>query len=195
MQPTENEGQLFIFVLDETYDCEDEETYPLRSEAFRVALEAEFGLSAIEGNIGSGADVPAFIIDLLNGATPNWVFLLNLFFAGKPIQDNLGAWIDAVKAVRSLFGKRVVLARHGASVLAIEAVFNELGGLPKSVKMWSYRTGYGENPASYDRAGIIGPNAPTLKMSQVVHVFEIEADGLLFRVTVDGLRTRLIKLE
>lgn len=195
MQPTEGDGQLFVFVLDETYDTEDEDSYEQRSEAFRIALETEFGLPALEGNIGPGADVPAFIIDLLNGTSPNWLFLLTLFFAGKPIQENLGAWADAVKAIRAFFGKRVVLARQGASVLAVEAVFNDLGGIPKSIKMLSYRTWHDEDPRSYDCVATIEPNAPTLNMSQVVHVFEIEADGLFFRVTVEGVRTRLIRLE
>lgn len=195
MQSTESEGQLFIFALDETYDTGDEGTYEQRSEAFREILETEFGLPVRKVNIGPGADVPAFIIDLLNGTSPNWVFMLGLFFAGKSIQENLGAWVDAVKVVRSFFGKRVVLARKAASLLAVEAVFNDLDGIPKSIKMLSYRTWYDEDPTSYDRTSIIEPNAPTLNMSQIVHVFEIEADGLLFRITVEGVQTRLIRLE
>jgi hypothetical protein len=195
MQPTEAEGQLFIFVLDETYDTDDEESYPQRSEAFRAALEAEFGLPTLEANIGPGADVPAFIVDLLNGTSPNWLLLLGLFFAGKPIKENVSAWIDGVKAIRSFFGRRVVLGRHGASVLAIEAVFNEVGGIPKTVRMLSYRTWHDPDPTKYNLSNTIEKNAPILNMSQVVHVFEIEADGQLLRVTVDGMLTRLTRLK
>lgn len=196
MQPTESEGQLFVLVVDAPYYSFDEDSYPRESEAFRLMLEAEFGLPASEANIGPGADVPAFLIDIVNGSVPGWLLLLNVFFAGEPIKKNLAVWLEAARQLRKFLSRPGALGRHGASILALEAVFQEMGGIPKTVKLLSYRSEHDDRVdlADFSRSSEIGPNPPTLTLSRVKHLFEIEADGVLFRVSVEGTRTDIIRI-
>ena len=59
MQPTEQEGEIFLLVADETYDSG--ETWAQDSERYRLDLEKEFGVKFTEANIGPGADMPSFL--------------------------------------------------------------------------------------------------------------------------------------
>jgi hypothetical protein len=124
-----------------------------------------------------------------------WTVVLGAFFLGKPINDNLDAEIGA--KIRRFFSRPVILSRHGAAVIAVEAVFDEIGGMPKAVRLLSYRrhhAAYDEDlkllPTSHD----IEPSPPVLNLGHMLHVFEIEADGVAFRVAVDGKLTRVIPL-
>ncbi|MGL4234679.1 hypothetical protein [Tabrizicola sp.] len=196
MQPTEALGQIFILVVDETYGG-DEETWDEDSKRYHAALEKEFEVPFTEANVGPGADIPAFLTIIATTAVPIWSLLIAAFFLGKPINDNLAAWADIGRKIRSFFGKPVLLARHGAAVIAVEAVFSEMEGMPKSIRLVSYRPahiGDPEDPARYDRSTEISENAPTLNLGHVRHIFEIEADGQLFRVSVDGKDAKAIRI-
>ena len=123
--------------------------------------------------------------------------LLGTFFLGKPINENLAAWSEIGSKVRSFFGRQVILARNGAAAIAVEAVCEEMGGLPKTVRLLSYRAGHigdGESIGDIPRSDSIQENVPTLNLGYVCHIFEIEADGVLHRVTVDGKKTEVLKL-
>lgn len=192
-QPTEASGQLFVIVIDETYGG-DEETLEADCERYRRQLEQEFEAVFQEVNVGPGADIPAFLTELINARVPLWSAALVTFFAGTRIKENLDAWTEMAYALRRFFARPIILARHGAAVLALEAVLDELGGMPKVIRLVRYRAGHlaGDgSPAQAELGGGIEENPPTLNLGYLVHLFEIEVDGVLFRVSVDGKRAQV----
>ncbi|WP_417253792.1 hypothetical protein [Celeribacter sp.] len=196
-QPDEKISQIFILIVDETYGG-NEETWEEDSERYRQDLERDFKCKFAEANIGPGADIPAFLTVIATTTVPLWTVLLSAFFLGKPINDNLSAWGEISKKVRSFFGKPVVLARNGAAAIAVEAVCEEMGGLPKTVRLLSYRVGHigdSENIGEIPRSDEIQENVPTLNLGYVRHIFEIEADGVQHRVIVDGKKAEVIKIQ
>lgn len=192
-QPTETSGQLFVIVIDETYGG-DEETWEADSEKYRQQLEQEFEAVFQEVNVGPGADIPAFLTELIDAKVPLWSAALVTFFAGKRIKENLDAWSEMARTLRRFFARPIILARHGAAVLALEAVLDELGGMPRVIRLVRYRAGHPAedfSPAQADLGDGIEENPPTLNLGYVVHLFEIEADGVLFRVSVEGKRAQV----
>lgn len=137
MQPTENIDQILVVVLDETYPPTDEDAWEEESEAYRRGLERQFGIRFQEANVGPGADIPAFLAILATTSVPLWS--VAAFFLGKSINENLTAWQEIGRRIRSFFSRPVILGRHGASVLAVESVFDEMGGIPKSIQLFGYR--------------------------------------------------------
>ena len=195
-QPTEVSGQLFVIVIDETYGG-NEESWEVESEQYRRELEQELEAGFEEVNVGPGADIPAFLTDLIDAKVPLWSAALVAFFAGKRIKESLEAWTEMAGAIRRFFARPIVLARHGAAVLAVEAVLNQMDGMPKMIRLVRYRAGHlGErvSPAQADLGDGIEENPPTLNLGQVVHLFEIEADGILFRMSVNGKRTEVTRI-
>jgi hypothetical protein len=196
-QPTETSGQLFVIVIDETYGG-DEATYEEDSEQYRQNLIHEFGKDFEEVNVGPGADIPAFLTDLANTSIPLWSAVLGAFFLGKPIKDNLDAWLQMRDALRRFFSRPVVLARHGAAVLAINAIVDEIGDMPRLVRLLSYRVGHiseGDGWKQIDAEKVIQENPPTLNLGYLIHVFEIEADDSLFRIAVDGKKAEVVRID
>lgn len=196
MQPTEQADQIFIFVIDETYGG-DEENYENDSEQYRRNLEAEFGTTFVEVNIGPGFDIPAFVTELAATSVPLWTVVVGTFFLGKPISDNLTAWANLGSKIKGYFTKPIVLGRHGASILAVEAVFEEIGGMPKMIRLLSYRAAHisdVDDLVKLKRSNEIEENPPTINLGVICHVFEMEADGQLYRVSVDGKTTEVRKL-
>lgn len=197
LQPTEAPGQLFVIVIDETYGG-DEDTREFESERYRRDLERAFGTTFQEANIGPGADIPAFLTDLINARVPLWSAALVVFFAGKSIKDSFEAWIEMARAVRSFFDRPVILARHGAAVLASEAALAEMNGIPKTIRLVRYRAGHLAEDTSLLDANLgngIEDSPPTLNLGYVVHLFEMEVDGVLLRVSVDGRRATVARVS
>lgn len=194
MQPTEQEGEIFLLVADETYDSG--ETWAQDSERYRLDLEKEFGVKFEEANIGPGADMPAFLTVLATTTVPLWSLLLGAFFLGKPINENLDAWHAIGKRLRKFFKRPVYLSRSGAAVIAVEAVFEEIGGTPKTLRLCSYKINHLDE-REFEETAIsneISATPDTLYLGFIWHVFEIEADGIVFRVRVDGRTTTIIRL-
>jgi hypothetical protein len=185
-QPTEQDDQIQIAVIDETYgDIEDEAEWGNAREEFRRKLETEHGVHFAEGNIGPGADLPAFITFLSSTApVPIWTLGAALFFLGKPVQENLAAWRDMATKLRSFLNRPAALNRHGAAVLAVEAVFVAMDGIPQEVRLLSYGARHLGEGEVIDLA--IAGATPTLFLGYIRHVFRIEADGVIFVVEVDG---------
>jgi hypothetical protein len=198
MLPTEEIDQILIVVVDETYPPADEDAWEAESAAYRRGLEQEFGVRFEEANVGPGADIPAFLTILASASVPLWSVVAAAFFLGKPINDNLTAWQEIGRRIRGFFSRPVILGRHGASVLAVEAVFDEMGGTPKTIRLLSYRPahiGETQDLAQLSAGTEILENPPTLNLGYVRHVFEIEADGRKFRVGVDGKTVQIIPLN
>jgi hypothetical protein len=195
MQPTEQDDEIFVLVADETYDSGD--TWAQDSERYRLDLEKEFGVTFTEANIGPGADMPAFLTVLATTTIPLWSVVLGAFFLGKPINENLGAWHAIGKRLHQFFKRPVYLSRNGAAVIAVETVFENIGGMPKTLQLCSYRISHLDE-REFKQAGPsqeIVATPETLYLGFIWHIFEIEADGILFRVRVDGRTTKIIRLR
>lgn len=196
-QREEAPDEVLIFVVDESYDRIDEyvnwddytdewSTTEAASGIFLDRISAEFAAEFEEANIGPGADLPAFVTVIASNIVPLIPWLMAVFFSGKPIVDNIEAWRTILGKIRPFFSRTVVLNRNGAAVLAMDAVFEDMGGIPKKVVLHGYKPDY-----RYDDTELVAPreiedSMPTLNLSMVKHVFHIEADGVLFVVAVDG---------
>lgn len=187
-QPTEREDQVQIAVIDETYCAvEHEADWDEAREEFRRKLESEYGVPFEDADIGPGADLPAFVTFLSGtAAVPMWAMVAAAFFMGKPLHENLQAWRDMALKLRNFLKRPAALNRHGAATLAVEAVFDEMDGIPSELRLASYGTrhiGDPEHPVSQLE---IADAAPTQVLGFIQHVFRIEADGVMFEVVVDG---------
>lgn len=199
--PEEGAGEIHVFVIDESYGRIHEyvnwDDYPdecaateAASKLFLRKIEAEFGAEFEEANVGPGADLPAFVTAITSNIIPLIPWLMAIFFSGKPIVDNLDAWRTIYEKIRPYFARTTLLNRNGAAVLAVEAVFEEMGGTPKIVILRGYRAEYRhvDDDVIEPPDGIDDPSS-TLNLSMVLHVFQIEADGVSFVVVVDGTNT------
>jgi len=196
-QHEEQIDEVLIFVIDESYDRIDEyvnwDDYAdeaaatdAASKTFLSRIKSEFDADFDEANIGPGADLPAFVTVITSNIVPLIPWLMAVFFSGKPIVDNIEAWRTILSKIKPFFRRTVVLNRNGAAVLAMEAVFEDMGGIPKKVVLHGYKPDY-----RYEDAQLVAPTEiedpmPTLNLSMIKHVFHIEADGVSFVVAVDG---------
>lgn len=188
---------IFILIVDETYGG-DEETYISESDKYRRQLERDFQVSFAPANIGAGADIPSFLTIIATAPVPVWAIVLSLFFLGKPINENLSAWGEIAAGIRRFFSRPVVLSRHGAAALAVEAVMEEIGGLPKLIRLLSYRAhyaGFDDELASLPNSREIDASPPVLNLGHTQHVFDIEVDGVSFRVGVRGKNVEMVRIE
>ncbi|MFC7537180.1 hypothetical protein ACFQPG_07340 [Sphingomonas sp. GCM10030256] len=198
-QTFEQEGTILVAVVDRTYgDCGDEKDWGEMRERFRQDLEAKFKMRFEDGDVGPGASLPAFLTLLEVGKeVPNWVWFAAAFFAGDPIQKNLEAWPKIAARLRPLLRIPAYLNRQGAAVVALQAITDELGREPKSWRLCSYRIITASDPEKLEdmpRSTTITDPADTLYLGFMSHVFEIEADGSLFRVGVDGNESKTLQL-
>jgi hypothetical protein len=198
-QREEEVDEILIFVVDESYDRINEyvnwDDYTdewaateAASEIFLERIRAEFDAEFDEANIGPGADLPAFVTFIGSNIVPLTPWLMAIFFSGKPIIENIEAWRTLLGKIRPFFSRTVVLNRNGAAVLAMDAIFEDMGGIPKQVVLHGYTPGY-----RYDAADLVVPQEiedpmPTLNLSMVKHVFHIEADGMSYVVAVEGAK-------
>lgn len=196
MQAEEGDD-IFVLIVDETYGG-DEETYISDSDNYRRQLERDFQVSFAPANIGAGADIPSFLTIIATAPVPVWAIVLSLFFLGKPINENLSAWGEMAAALRRFFSRPVVLSRHGAAALAVEAILEEIGGMPKSIRLLSYRAhyaGYDDKLGSLPNSQEIDASPPVLNLGHTQHVFEIEVDGISFRVGVSGKNVEVVRMD
>ena len=198
MQAFEHEGNLLIAVVDETYGTSDDDDWERDREQFRLRLENESGQRFEDGNIGPSADLPAFITLLQTEAhVPVWMLVASIFFAGKPLLDNIEAWPKLAKKLRPFLKRPAYLNRQGSAVIAMEAVFEAIGREPNTLQLLSYRTVHLGEPndlSNMERDTEIAEPLPTLYLGFVRHIFEVEADGIVFRVSVDGREPKILKL-
>jgi hypothetical protein len=198
MQAFERDGLILIAVVDQTYGTSDDDEWERDRELFRLSLEKEFGQRFEDGNIGPGADLPAFVTLVQAGLhVPYWVLASSIFFLGKPLRDNFDAWRDIGQRLRPFFKFPAYLNRQGAAVIAVEALLDELGGAPNELQLLSYRIvhiGEEHDLTEYDRFSEIADALPTLYLGFIRHVFEIRADGVIFRIGVDGTQSELVKI-
>ncbi|WP_417475479.1 hypothetical protein [Leisingera sp.] len=162
-QREEELDEVLIFVVDESYtrigeyvSCDDYadewSATDAASKVFLDRIEAEFDAEFEEVNIGPGADVPAFVTVIAENVVPLIPWLMAVFFSGKPIVENIEAWRTILGKIRPFFSRTIVLNRNGAAVLAMDAVFEDMGGIPKEVVLRGYKPAY-----SLDDAQLVAP--------------------------------------
>jgi len=198
-QSEEKSDEILIFVVDESYDRIDEyvnlDDYAderaateAASKMFLSRVQSEFDVDFKEVNIGPGADLPAFVTGITSNVVPLIPWLMAVFFTGKPIVDNIEAWRTILSKIRPFFRRTVVLNRNGAAVLAMDAVFEDMGGIPKQVILHGYKPDYRHDAAELVAPMEIEDPMSTQNLSMVKHVFHIEADGVAFIVAIDGTK-------
>lgn len=152
LQREEEPDEVLIFVVDESYDRIDEyvdwcdyaderAATEAASKIFLNRIKTEFDVDFEKANIGPGADVPAFVTVIASNVVPLIPWLMAIFFSGKPIVDNIEAWRTIFSKIRPFFRRTVVLNRNGAAVLAMDAVFQDMGGIPKNIILHGYKPG------------------------------------------------------
>ena len=185
----EGPTDVLVCVVDDSY-CKPsglEET--AQSASFSAALEKEFGQVFEEVDVAPGYSVPAFA-SFVQIVSDYWPALVAAFFLAKPVSDNLGVWAETARKVRRYFtGRDIVLGRNAAAALAIEAVFEEMGGVPKTIRC----LGYHWTDRRFDKNDLDDSDGQTIKegprteyLCMAKQVFLIEADGISFEVEVDG---------
>ena len=198
-QREEKSEEILIFVVDESYDriaeyvdwddySDERAATEAASGAFLDLIKSEFGADFEEANIGPGADIPAFVTVIASNVVPLIPWLMAIFFSGKPIVENIEAWRTILSKIRPFFKRTVVLNRNGSAVLAMDAVFEEMGGIPKTVVLHGYKSDYRHDDAEPVAPKEIEAPTQTRNLSMVKHVFYIEADGVSFVVDVDGTK-------
>ena len=197
IQPAEKDDQIQIAVIDETYGIiDDDAQWQEAREEFRRKLEAEYAMPFEDADIGPGASLPAFVTFLSGTATvPVWTMLAAAFFLGKPLHENLKAWRDMAVKLREFLKRPAALNRHGAAIIAVDAVFKDMGGIPRELHLVSYGTRHIADPDSSVSKTDIADAAPTLFLGFIQHVFRIEADGVTFEVVVEERSAKAIRLE
>lgn len=189
MRRDEEPDEIVVAIIDEEYTRKNEETYLDRSAIYRRALECDFGHEFEESNIGPGFDIPAFVTVLKDNFIPLLPWAVAIFFSGKSLIDNTQAWLKISDRIRKYFSRKVVLNRNGAAVIAVEAVLKTMDGLPRTLRLKSYRSGGLWEVDEFEKIEpyeIIEASPPILNMGMSFHLFEIEADGVLFLVGVHG---------
>lgn len=199
MQAFEQEGSILVAIVDETYSRSEDKDWDRDREAYRLGLEEEFALRFEDGNIGPGADLPAFLTLLQSGVeVPGWLIAASIFFAGKPVSDNLEVWTKLAKRIRRFFTRPAYFNRYGAAVVAIDALIQTLEQPPESLRLLSYRVlhiGEEADLSKMERSEEIADPLATLYLGFIRHVFEVEVDGSVFRICVEGRQATILSLS
>ncbi|WP_415404959.1 hypothetical protein [Tateyamaria sp. SN3-11] len=184
-----NEGptEVLVCIVGDSYGQPNGLSEEQQYEVFKSHVEREFSKTFEEVDVAPGYSVPAFatIVQVLSDY---WPLLVATFFLAKPVAENLEVWGTVAKGVRKFFTRSdVVLGRNAAAALALEAVFDDMDGIPKTLVctryFWRDRR-FEEEDLSGDKVIQEGPRTEYLSMA--IHFFRIRADGVEFEVKVDG---------
>lgn len=195
-QPSEDVDHILVAILDETYGDTSDDDWPVAREGFRRTLEADFGLSFADADIGPGASFPAFAA-LLEPLVLPASAAIGVLIAGKPIREGLDNWLVLAGRLRKLFQRRVYLNRNGAAALAIEAVAKQYGSLPRSIQLVGYQVQHVLAPddlAALDPLTEIADAPGTIYLGALRHIFEFDVEGATFRVSVEGRDVKTLRL-
>lgn len=187
---SEGSDEIVIAFMDVAYDIgHGDEEYIEASLRYKTSLVDEFGIDLQRANIGPAADIPAFIAVLRENVLPLLPWLLAVFFAGKPIAENLSSWHQLYLRLRKFLSRPLVLSRNGAAILAIEAIVKEIGATPRSLQLRSYFPSSISDAEDFEKLtaqGLVEPSPPNIRLGVVFHIFEIEADGVGYLVGING---------
>ncbi len=195
MQRNESETEIFVYLVDETYDVVTDWDEEEVSSMYLRGLEAEFDTSFEAADVAPGASLPAFLTVISENIIPLLPWLMAVFFSAKPVKENLGVWQEAAKQIRRYWHKCVVLSRNGAAVVAVDAVFREIKNHPKAIELKRYWTSdkrFDEKCEVGGEENSISSTPPTEYLSVTKHHFEIVADTVTFKIVVDGKNISIV---
>lgn len=137
------EDKIQIFIPDGSYDNDTtafEEFRDILAQRIKTIEDDEIKTTPlVEANIGAGADWPAFMAELIPLAP--YAGGLALFFLGKPINENLDAWLSigekVVKALQLVGGH---MTRGAALLATLFKTKEQLAGEAQSVTVLQYET-------------------------------------------------------
>ncbi|MBX7535022.1 hypothetical protein K3175_05050 [Qipengyuania sp. GH1] len=162
-------------------------------------LENEFGLQFEDADVGPSASLPAFVMFI----TANWEWVgpsaLAIFFGGKRVEDSWNWWVAKAKIIKRVADKKQIkLNRNGAAILAVNAVMRDFSDTPLEIKLLRYgvaHMGEPDNLKAFEIENEIKGSTDTLYLGFIKHIFEIEADGNVFRAQVDGAEVEISRVD
>jgi hypothetical protein len=179
---------LEVFIVDATYDRDDSFK---SSSLLRKKFELISGSPLKEENIGSGADLPAFLLEY-----STFIPFLALFFMGKQINENLSAWMDIIKKMQALSDEATVYFNRWAAALwgIYKANLSSKDITLISYKSFNRRIDDICHLESHFQSFLIEVNAPYQDVSDVTHEFLIKmANGSILRISVYGDNVNVIE--
>ncbi|MEO9824207.1 MAG: hypothetical protein ABJF50_07305 [Paracoccaceae bacterium] len=192
-QICEGPREILVCIVDDHYGVPEglgeEEEY----DWFKNQLEADFSQSFDEVDVAPGYSLPAFATFIQN-VSEYWPFVIATFFLAKPVSENTEVWLKAAKGIKHYFSRSdVVLGRNAAAALAVEAICEDLDGIPRTIEchhyQWRDRRFAELSTGSDDEAIQDGPRTEYLSMA--IHKFKIRADGVEFEADVEGKSVQL----
>lgn len=182
-----------IFVPDASYDNGAISSERCHDDLVRKLKRIEEGdanlklTPLLQANIGSGADWPAFLAEVVPLAP--WAGGLALFFAGKKINENLDAWASiGLKIYGVLEATGGWLNRGAAFLVSLAKLKKEVGNIESvEILQYSVTDGRFENDwKTYkgDRKGEICDDLPNEFKGGKIHYYRIKANDFEFEITI-----------
>jgi hypothetical protein len=165
------------------------------SALFRKEPEVEYGEKVRFASIGTGAAMASYFVELVSDP---YRAVVTLFFAGKALKEGFEAWGWMYERLPKFFHRRPTFDREGAAALVYNAVVEKLDGIPNSYKLKGFATQHRlaylhlKNLPDPGPLTAIEPDRDRVERA-VVYVFQVEADGRDFRVTVDGHNVKFLQ--
>lgn len=183
----EGPEEILVCIVDDSYGQPSELGEEQQYELFKAQIEKEFSQAFEEVDVAPGYSIPAFatIVQVLSDF---WPLLVATFFLAKPVSENLEVWGIVAQRIRKYFSRPdVVLGRNAAAALAVEAIFEDMGGVPRTLVcsqyFWRDRRFEKED---FSNGHVIQEGPRTEYLSMAIHIFRVRADGIEFEVRVDG---------
>lgn len=179
------EAEIRVYIPDATYPLGEEGAEgELLSSAFRRGLEAEYGLTFNQANIGPGFDIPAFVAQI-----PFAAWIGAALVGGKLLEESLDAYLRMYRRLRAFFPRNAVFDRAGSILVGLGRVVAQHEVEIQTLRVLGYKSiqSYIEN----DRKELgteLGFEAdpPSLNLGVITHVIDVEVDGRVYRVFVTG---------
>ena len=187
----EGPEEILVCIVDDSYGKLSELSEEQQYEWFKAQLKKEFNQEFAEVDVAPGYSLPAYAT-FIQSVSEYWPILVATFFLAKPVSENLEVWRSAATRIKKYFTRPdVVLGRNAAAALAVEAIFEDMGGIPKNIQCsqyyWRDRR-FKEEDFSNGQLLQEGPRMEYLSMA--IHFFIIIADGVNYEVEVDGKSVR-----
>lgn len=180
-----------VFFVDITYGQVDESGFvPEENDgwnnSYKRKLEHESGEKLEDADIGPGASFPAFLLEIAASPLPYVAGVIAIFFSGKKLEENLDAWPRLFQRFSSLLKRDVFLSRTAAAAYAINCVYDDIGGLPKTLVLKKYHSRDVRFSEPEPEEQSIEDDQRVEYQGTIEHYFIIEADGVKYKAIVAG---------
>jgi hypothetical protein len=177
------DAAICLAFVDTTYpNFGDKESFSVNLQS---RIEFETGYSLTEVDIYPGASGPGWLLQIPLSDLTLTAAAVSAFFSGKLVNENISAWLELARKLRSLFGRPACLSRSAAASIAIDEIMAISGKTKaKEIQLVDYRIAdsrfeYWKDARSVSTGSTIEP------MSVTIHVFELLVDGDCYLAVVD----------